>query len=61
MEVSHGDKCLDLYLRTKQGAYINKNIEEPDVEFEMAKEECTFRPNISPYGSHLSKPHQTLD
>ena len=22
MGVSHGDKCLDLYLRTKQGQYV---------------------------------------
>ena len=61
MGVSNGDKCLDLYLRTKQGQYIKNNIKEPDVEFEMAREECNFRPQINPYGSHLSKPHQTLD
>ena len=31
------------------------------MEFELAREECTFRPNIGEYGRHLSKPHQTLD
>ena len=61
MGVSHGDKCLDLYMRTKQGQYIKNNIKEPDVEFEMQREECNFRPQINPFGSHLSKPDQTLD
>ena len=55
-QLTHGDKCLDLYSRVQTGSYARKNIEERDAEFENAKEECNFMPQINPDGSYLAKP-----
>ena len=47
---------MDLYSRVKQGQYAKRNIEERDAEFENAREECNFMPQINPDGSYLAKP-----
>lgn len=60
-QMTHGDKCLDLYSRVRPGQYAKKNIEERDAEFENARVECNFMPVINPDGSYLAKPDQTLD
>ena len=60
-QLTHGDKCLDLYSRVRPGQYAKKNIEERDAEFENARVECNFMPQINPDGSYLAKPDQTLD
>ena len=52
---------MDLYSRVKQGQYAKRNIEERDAEFENARDECNFMPQINPDGSYLAKPDQTLD
>ena len=59
--MTHGDKCLDLYAKVKNGQYAKRNIAEPDAEYEKQKDDCKFRPEINQMGCHLSKPHQTLD
>lgn len=59
--LTSGDKCLDLYSRVNRGQYAKKNIEERDAEFDNAKEDCRFMPQINPNGSYLAKPDQTLD
>ena len=43
-QLTHGDKCLDLYSRVKPGQYARRNIEERDAEFEDNKLECNFMP-----------------
>ena len=57
----NGDKCLDLYAKVKPGQYAKRNIQEPDIEYEQGANECKFRPDINKFGSHLSKPDQTLE
>ena len=42
-QLTHGDKCLDLYSRVKPGQYARKNIEERDAEYENARLECNFK------------------
>ena len=46
-QVSHGDKCLDLYAKVSKGQYAKQNIEEPDLDFESKKDECNFAPTIN--------------
>ena len=60
-QLTHGDRCLDLYSRVKPGQYARKNIQEPDPDFEANKHELIFAPTINQFGCHLAKPDQSLD
>lgn len=60
-QLTHGDKCIDLYSRVKAGSYARKNNQEVDVEFESNKEECFFTPQINEFGSHMRRPDQNLE
>jgi len=43
--VSHGDRCLDLYARAKFGCYAAKqNIPTDQIEFQKQKSECSHQP-----------------
>lgn len=57
---THGDKCLDLYSRWQTNTKISRLQGEPEALNAKEREECTHRPAINEYGTHLARPQQSL-